>query len=219
MTTSVGLVCWHAVPATRATRADGCRGRSRSDRGRAARSRARPCPRAWPLGSRRGGRRRRRRAATPESSSRTGALATVVGPSSSCFPWAQRALDAVGEGRVLTPRPAELGKPRALDHEVALRSAAALGYRITRVRADEALALEAIERRVDGAGRDPAARAVVDFVANRRAVGTLSQSEKGEQDQELELTEAVSGWHMNYSIRDIDAHRPYTVRHQAPGTS
>jgi hypothetical protein len=44
----------------------------------------------------------------------------------------------------------------------------------------------------------------VNFVPDRGAIRALPQAEERQQNDQLELTEAVAGRHMNYSTRHID---------------
>src|SRR5262249_37172104 len=94
--------------------------------------------------------------------------------------------------RVLSPRASQFRESGALDDEMPLRSAAALGHGIARVRPDESLPLEAIERGIDRARGDAAAGSLVDLVANRGAVRALAEAQEREQYDQLEFTEAVA---------------------------
>src|SRR5262249_59548487 len=91
-----------------------------------------------------------------------------------------------GEGAVgLLQRRAARGRER-----VALAPAsAALRSRIGRPRPQEPLALEPVERGVDGVDRDVASRSRVDLPADGGAVRLVPQPQDAQQDELLEVAE------------------------------
>src|SRR6185295_15035528 len=68
-------------------------------------------------------------------------------------------------------------------------STAALRDRLTDPRAKQALALEPVERRVDGADRDVASRAGVNLLADGCAVCFVGKPQHAEQDELFEIAE------------------------------
>ena len=84
---------------------------------------------------------------------------------------------------------------------------AALGDRLADARADETLRFEPIDRDVDGAHRQVAARAMLDLPSNRRAVRIGAQTKERDEDELLEIAERQDGrvgcGHMLHTVDDI----------------
>jgi len=91
-------------------------------------------------------------------------------------------------------------KTERLDVEKALGASAAFSRGVGEMRGYVAFRFQTVEGAVKGSDGDGATGAELNLVADGDAVGDLSKTKDGEQDDLLKLTEVFAGGHMFYSV-------------------
>jgi len=88
---------------------------------------------------------------------------------------------------------------------MALGAPAPFSHRLAHVRPHEAALFQAVQRRINRAGRDLTASGGSDLFANGGSVRTFIGAHQGHQDDKFQFTETVSWGHMYYLTVHIDA--------------